>query len=66
MTGCITFKVARAGPLMGQRYEEHRRSNRRVKVVSTLVGNHTYAVTSGCTWATLAQRNPKALALDSL
>ena len=71
-----------------QRYEEHRRSNRRVKgrssechpslledgrvvtelgkakVTSTLVGNHTYAVTSGCTWATIAQRNPKALALD--
>ena len=28
--------------------------------MSTLVGNHTYAVTSGATWATIAQRNPKA------
>ena len=26
--------------------------------------SHTYAVTSSCTWATIAQRNPKALALD--
>ena len=47
-----------------QRYEEHKRANRRVKIVSQVVGNHTYAVSNGWTWATLASKNPKALALD--
>ena len=47
-----------------QRYEDHKRTNKRVKISSTIVGNHTYAVSSGWTWATLAAKNPKALALD--
>lgn len=45
-------------------YEERKRNNRRVKIASTIVGNHTYAVSNGWTWATLATKNPKALALD--
>ena len=47
-----------------QRYEDNRRANKRVQVKSDVVGNHTYAVSSGWTWATIAQKNPKALALD--
>ena len=47
-----------------QRYEDHKRANKRVKIASTIVGNHTYAVSNGWTWATLATKNPKALALD--
>ena len=44
--------------------ENHKRANKRVKVTSTVVGNHTYAVSSGWTWTTIAQKNPKAFALD--
>ena len=45
-------------------YDERQRNNRRVYVESTVVGNHYYTVSAGWTWATLAQKNPKALALD--
>ena len=44
--------------------KERQRNNKRVFVGSDIVGNHYYAVSSGWTWLTLAQRNPKALAPD--
>lgn len=50
--------------LYRQRYEDNRRANKRVYVASAVVGNHYYQVSSGWTWATLAQKNPKTLALD--
>ena len=43
---------------------DRQRTNKRVQVKSTDIGNHTYAVSSGWTWAKLAQENAKALALD--
>ena len=47
-----------------EQYENHRRTNKRVKVTSEIVGNHTYAVSAGWTWTTIVQKNPKAFALD--
>jgi len=44
--------------------KERQRNNRRVFVGSELVGNHYYAVSTGWTWLTLAQRNAKALSPD--
>lgn len=47
-----------------QRYEDSRRANKRVRVVSLVVGTHYYSVASGWTWTTMAQKYPKAFALD--
>ena len=44
--------------------KERQRNNKRVQVKSEQIGNHTYAVSSGWTWARLVQENPKAFALD--
>ena len=47
-----------------QLYDDRQRTNKRVRVESEVVGNHYYNVTSGWTWAKVAQENAKALALD--
>jgi hypothetical protein len=47
-----------------QRYEEHKRSNKRVFIGSEIVGNHYYNVSTGWSWLTLASRNAKALTPD--
>ena len=44
--------------------KDRQRTNKRVQVKSEEIGNHTYAVSSGWTWAKLAQENAKAFALD--
>ena len=47
-----------------QRYEDNKRANKRVKVVSEIVGNHLYAVSYGWTWARLIDDGKAALAVD--
>ena len=44
--------------------KDRQRTNKRVQVKSEEIGNHTYAVSTGWTWAKLAQENAKAFALD--
>ena len=44
--------------------DARRKQNRKVTVKSTVVGNHQYQPSSGWTWAQLAAKYPKLLALD--
>ena len=45
--------------------DDRRRTNRRVSVKSDVVGNHTYATSSGWTWERLIQDGKAALAVDT-
>ena len=44
--------------------KDRQRTNKRVQVKSEEIGNHTYAVSSGWTWAKVVSENAKAFALD--
>ena len=47
-----------------QRYDEYRRTAKRVSVKSSIVGNHLYSVSRGWTWAQLIDDGKALLALD--
>ena len=47
-----------------QRYDEYRRTAKRVSVKSTIVGNHLYSVSRGWTWAQLIEDGKALLAID--
>ena len=49
---------------MGQRYEAHQRTAKRVSVKSTIVGNHLYSVARGWTWAQLIEDGQALLDID--
>ena len=48
-----------------QRYDEYRRSAKRVSVKSSIVGNHLYSVSRGWTWAQLIDDGKALLAIDT-
>ena len=48
-----------------QRYDEYRRSAKRVSVKSSIVGNHLYSVSCGWTWAQLIDDGKALLAIDT-
>ena len=45
-------------------YEDHLRANRRVRVLSTIVGNHYYSVSRDWTWERLLDDGKALLAID--
>ena len=47
-----------------QRYDEYRRTAKRVSVKSTIVGNHLYSTSRGWTWAQLIDDCKALLAID--
>ena len=47
-----------------QRYEDYRRTAKRVSVKSSIVGNHLYSVSRGWTWAQLIDDGKALLAID--
>ena len=47
-----------------QRYDEYRRSAKRISVKSTIVGNHLYSSARGWTWAQLIDDGKALLAID--
>lgn len=47
-----------------QRYDEYRRTAKRVSVKSSIVGNHLYSVSRGWTWAQLIEDGKALLAID--
>ena len=48
-----------------QRYDEYRRTAKRVSVKSSIVGNHLYSVSRGWTWAQLIDDGKALLAIDA-
>ena len=48
-----------------QRYDEYRRSAKRVSVKSSIVGNHLYTTARGWTWAQLIDDGKALLAIDT-
>lgn len=48
-----------------QRYDEYRRTAKRVSVKSTIVGNHLYSTSRGWTWAQLIDDGKALLAIDA-
>ena len=48
-----------------QRYDEYRRSAKRVSVKSSIVGNHLYSASRGWTWAQLIDDGKALLAIDA-
>ena len=48
-----------------QRYDEYRRTAKRVSVKSSIVGNHLYSVSRGWTWAQLIDDGKALLAIDT-
>ena len=48
-----------------QRYDEYRRTAKRVSVKSSIVGNHLYSVSRGWTWAQLIEDGKALLAIDA-
>ena len=48
-----------------QRYDEYRRTAKRVSVKSTIVGNHLYSTARGWTWAQLIDDGKALLAIDA-
>ena len=48
-----------------QRYDEYRRSAKRVSVKSSIVGNHLYTTARGWTWAQLIDDGKALLAIDA-
>ena len=48
-----------------QRYDDYRRSAKRVSVKSTIVGNHLYTTSRGWTWAQLIDDGKALLAIDA-
>ena len=47
-----------------QRYEDHKRANKRVQVKSEEIGNHTYATAREWTWERLIEDGKAQLAID--
>ena len=48
-----------------QRYDDYRRTAKRVSVKSTIVGNHLYSASRGWTWAQLIDDGKALLAIDA-
>ena len=48
-----------------QRYDEYRRTAKRVSVKSSIVGNHLYSVSRGWTWSQLIDDGKALLAIDA-